>query len=146
MVGMTSWRDTASQQAQDDLDGLLNATLPFAHQMIEMRGELYPFGASVSTSGDTTMLAGDPDVGERPPSQSVLDTLLEGLIGNRDGLRAVALCAEVRLPDSDAVRVELEHREGHAIAVLLPYKKKRLGRRVEFSALRAGSATQQVWI
>jgi hypothetical protein len=43
------------------------------------------------------------------------------------------------------VRVELEHREGQAIAVLLPYKKKRFGRGVEYLPLATGGAIQQVW-
>jgi hypothetical protein len=52
----------------------------------------------------------------------------------------------VRLPDSEAVLVELEHREGPAIAVLLPYKKKRFGRGVEYSSLRAAPGHPQVWV
>ena len=39
----------------------------------------------------------------------------------------------------------LEHREGHAIAVLLAYKKKRLRRGVEFGDLAAAPGAQQVW-
>jgi hypothetical protein len=31
------------------------------------------------------------------------------------------------------------------MTVLLPYKKKRLGRSIEYSPLRAGSARAQVW-
>lgn len=44
-----------------------------------------------------------------------------------------------------AVRVELEHREGHAIADLLPYKKRRLRRGVEFGELGASAGEPQVW-
>jgi len=68
---MTSWRDSASQQAQDDLDGLLNMTLPFAQQMLAKGGEFYPFGATVTTSGETWLLAGDLGR-EHPASADVL--------------------------------------------------------------------------
>jgi len=60
---MTSWRNSASQQAQDDLDGLLNITLPFAQQMLAKRSEFYPFGASVTASGETRLLAGESGPG-----------------------------------------------------------------------------------
>lgn len=142
---MSSWRDSASEEAQGDLDGLLNATLPFAEQMLAKNGEFYPFGASVTVAGGVAMAAGDPGQGEHPRSSDVLATLLEGFRDKREALRAVALVADVRVDGGDAVQVELEHRDGHALAVLLPYKKKRFGRGIEYGALQAGPAARQVW-
>ncbi|MDR2988199.1 MAG: hypothetical protein LBV34_25525 [Nocardiopsaceae bacterium] len=142
---MPSWRDSASQQCQDDLDDLLNVTLPFAQQMLEKSGEFYPFGAAMSTIGEARMLAADSGRGDHPASRVVLASLLDGVRQYRDNYRAVALCSDVRLTDSDAVRVELEHMEGLAMAVLLPYKKKRLGRGVEYGEFRGGTADNRVW-
>jgi hypothetical protein len=142
---MPSWRDSASQQCQDDLDGLLNMTLPFAQQMLEKQGEFYPFGAVMGTGGEARLLGADPGQGEHPASVAVLATMLGGIRDHRAGYRAAATCSDVRLPDSDAVRVELEHQEGQAIAVLLPYKKKRFGRGVEYGELRGARAERQVW-
>jgi hypothetical protein len=113
--------------------------------MLDKRGEYYPYGAAVTIDGQSELTAGDPDEGEHPASVDVLNTLLAGFRAKRDQLRAIALVADVRVGDSDAVRVELEHRDGHAIAVLLPYKKKRFGRGIEYGQLQAGSATHQVW-
>jgi hypothetical protein len=39
----------------------------------------------------------------------------------------------------------LEHREGIAIAVVLPYNKKRFGRGVDYGSLAAASGTRQLW-
>jgi hypothetical protein len=142
---MSSWRDSASQQAQDELDGLLNATMPLAKQMLEKQGEFYPFGVALSADGETRLWAGDSGQGEHPASRDVLSLVVDGLRSSRADLRAVARCFGVRLADSDAVRIDLEHREGHALAVLMPYKKKRLGRGVEYSDLRASAANKQVW-
>jgi len=85
--------DSASQQAQDDLSGLLNTTLPFAQQMLAKCGEFYPFGATVTASGETRLLAGD--VGqEYPANADVLSLLMERLRRDRWDLRAVAICSD----------------------------------------------------
>jgi hypothetical protein len=50
-----------------------------------------------------------------------------------------------RLTDTDAVCVELEHRDGHAVEVYLPYRKKRLLRGVDYGDLSAASGAKQIW-
>jgi hypothetical protein len=142
---MTSWRDSASDLAQADLDGLLNALIPLAQQELEKLGEFFPFGAMVTADGETRLLGADAMQGERPDSASIRSMLLAEAQNKRDELRAVGICSDVRGTDSDAIRVDLEHSEGAAMAVLLPYGRKRFGRGIEYSALQAGVATNQVW-
>lgn len=142
---MTSWRDAASQQAQDDLDGLLGSSLPFAQEMLDKRGEFYPYAAAITASDETRLIAGDPGEGEQPTSVAVIQVLVEGLRAERDTLRATAVVSDVRRSDSDAVRVELEHEEGHAIVAFLPYRTKRLRRGVEYGQVTAGPGELQVW-
>jgi hypothetical protein len=141
---MASWRDTASQQTQDDLDGLLGAALPFAQQMLERSGEFFPIAVGLSAEGETRMISGGPDVGIRPDSSVVRSLLLDGLRHERDGLRAAAVVCDVFVAGSDAVRVELEHVDGVAIAVALPYTKKRF-RGVGYGDIRATSSTRAIW-
>jgi hypothetical protein len=43
------------------------------------------------------------------------------------------------------VRVELEHRDGHAICVLLPYGKQRLRRGIDYGDLRATPGPHRIW-
>jgi hypothetical protein len=142
---MPSWRDSASQQAQDDLDGLVNAALPFATQQLDENGEFFPYGVALSDAGETRMIAADTGQGDRPPSTAALSMMVEGLRRERSALRAIAIVADIRVDGGDAVRVELEHREGHAIAVLLPYKRKRFGRGIEYGRLTGGTADAQIW-
>jgi hypothetical protein len=140
----SSWRATASQEAQDDLDWLLELTLPFAQQQLDEHGEFFPFAAAVAADGTAKLIAAQA-LGEHPASAQVLDQLVGGLLEQAASLRAVALVADVRAGASDAARVELEHRDGHAICVLLPYRKKRLRRGVEYAELTAGPGQQHIW-
>jgi hypothetical protein len=142
---MTSWRDSASQQAQDDLDGLLGSSLPFAQEMLDRRGEFFPYAATISVAGETQLIAGDPGEGEHSTSVVVIQVLVDGLRAERDTLRASAVVSDVRLADSDAVRVELEHADGHAIVALLPYRKKLLRRAIEYGQMTAGPGERQIW-
>lgn len=76
---MPSWRDSASQQSQGDLDALLNASLPFAQQMLEKRGEFFPYGSVISLDGEMRMVAGEPGQGDRPLSNDVIATMLAAI-------------------------------------------------------------------
>ena len=145
-VVMPSWRDSASQQAQDDLDGLLNAALPFAQEMLSKRGEFFPYGAAISSDGETRLVGGDPGQGEKPLGDDLLAALVQAFRAGREGLRAVAVAVDVRIADSDAVRVEVEHREGQALVMLLRYKKKRFPRGIEYGNLSASPGERQIWV
>lgn len=123
---MTSWRDGLSQDAQDDLDELLNIVLPFAEQTLGRYGEMHPYGAARASDGSTVLLAADPGLGEHPPAQQVYDSLHEGARRDRDQFRAVAIASDVRLQDgTEAVRIDTEHREGVALIVLVEYTRDR---------------------
>jgi hypothetical protein len=142
---MASWRNSASQLAQDDLDELLNAVLPFAIETLGRHGELYPFGATIAKDGQTALSAADPGVGKRPNSNEVLALLRDGVSADKDALRAAAYVADVRVEGSDAIRVELEHSEGVAIVVLVPYSRSRLRKSVKPGAMRVQLGELHAW-
>ena len=143
-----SWRESVSQGCQDDLDALLAAALPAAREFLAKYGEFYPFGFSMTSTGETGMLAAS-DGSENPNSTDLLTTLYDGLRGQADSLRGAAIVSDVRVkdPDSDAIRVELEHRAGMAIVVLLPYRveKKLLGRQVDYGEMSLEGVDRRIW-
>lgn len=145
---MTSWRDSASPQAQDDLDGLLGVAIEFAQQQLDTRGEFFPYAAAVGTDGQAEMIAARPDPhDEHPASADVIDACIAALTNKRGQIRAGAVVADVRLSDqgSDAIRVDLEHAEGHALTVLLPYTKKKLRRGIDYGQIRAQAGHRRIW-
>ena len=142
---MVSWRDTTAEAAQNDLDGLSNAVLPFAEQTLRSHGEFLPFGAAVDTDGQIGMPAADPGLGELPPSQQVLDVLYAGARQQSESRRAVAFVAEVRASGGDAIRVELEHREGTALVILMPYSCSRLTKKVTIGQMSVSLGERRIW-
>lgn len=141
---MTSWRDGASEQCQQDLDDLLNATLRFAQNMLQQHGEFYPFAAAVTTDGEKIMLSTKLTGNEHLDSSTLITETLATLQRDRDGLRATAIVADVRAASADAIRVELEHREGQTVSVQLSYTKKRF-RNIAYGNLTASSLDRRVW-
>jgi len=146
-AAMSSWRDTASAEAQSDLDGLLEFLLDFAQGQLAKRGSLAPFGAAVGATGEPRLIAAVPPDGTGEISGTLLiSTLVDGLRAQRPTLRAAGIGFDVRLPGEgrDAISVDLEHREGQSMRVLLPYAKNRSGG-IEYFDLRAGPSTRRVW-
>ncbi|MFK3670640.1 hypothetical protein ACI2IX_10740 [Leifsonia aquatica] len=121
---MVSLTDPISPQAQTDFEALRDSALPFALQTIAKRGELLPFGYTVSGDGELAMIGALPE-GDAPLSDDVLAMLQGGVRANRDSLRAAIYVSDVRTSGSDAVRLQLEHSEGAAITFAYPYKRNR---------------------
>ncbi len=95
------------------------------------------------------MVAAAPEAdNDRPASLDVIAELRAGLAETRGEIRAAAVVADVRLVSAggDAIQVEVEHAQGTALTVLLPYNKKRFGRGVEFGDLRLSAGTRKVWL
>ncbi len=118
---MVSWRDDASQEAQDDADTLLSTTLEVAGQRLLTQGGFYPFGAAFTVEGALVLLDGDPELGDQPSTEDVLRSLHVGTEERADEYRSIALAADVADGDQTGVRVEIEHRDGTALVVLVPY-------------------------
>lgn len=117
--------------SREDLDELLNVVLPFAQRMLLTYGEFYPFGAVVTTEGKAHLMSGFTEE-DHPASTEVIRRLLEEM---RQGVakkefRATAVCMDVRIrhPDtgeeSDAIEVSLEHNDGEAVNLYLPYHEE----------------------
>ena len=140
-----SWRDQISQAGQDDLDGLLETVLPLGRKMLAEQGEFFPYGATVSLDGEVKLVA-PYDGTEHLRSADLLSLMHDSARAGAETIRAAAFVFDVRLPGAtpgDAIRVELEHREGIALAVMLPYRVA--DGDVEYGKLSAGSAEKRVW-
>ena len=115
---------TAKAQAE----ALLNEVLPLAEQMLAEYGEFLPYAGATRPSGEGVSISGY-DGREHPPSKDIIDLLANGL---REGAAsgeyiATALVYDVRVTPpgasepTDAIAVELEHRDGYAVTVFFPY-------------------------
>ena len=91
------------------------------------------------------MVATDPARGKRPASAAALRSLIKSLRRDRVSLRSVALVSDVELAEGDAVRVQLEHREGQVVTMILPYTKRHFGHGIHYGDLSAESGEPLVW-
>lgn len=146
---MASWRDGVSNEAQADCDRMLDTALPFAQQMLEAYGEFYPYAMRMLDNGTTEGLTAKPGSDPWPKSDAVLGKLYDRLATQAATLRAVAVVADVVLTTDaapiDAIKVDIEHREGVALSVLVPYEKKGDGEKPAFGEARAAFGNHRIW-
>jgi hypothetical protein len=125
---MAAGQKDESVQKQE-LEQLINATLPFAAQMLTKRGEFYPFGATMDPSNKITSVGGY-NGSEHPKSTEIID-LLKGAFQRQAETNAIMACALVydirtippgQTQKTDAIEVDLEHRDGLSLIVVYPYK------------------------
>jgi hypothetical protein len=134
--------------AREEIEKLLNYLLPFAEERLNQDGEFYPYAATVAADGEVkTMSAAE---GERADAGDLLIALHRELreLAAEGSIRASGIAAEVTLtdPDSgettDAVQLELDHAEGDAVDVYVPYESAAEG--VRFGDLVSAKGREPV--
>ena len=113
---------------KSDCEDLLNTVLPMAEKLLAAHGEFYPFGASMKPGPEIALTAAY-DGRERPPSQPLIDLLHDGFHQEavEGTIVASATVYDVRIarPGStsktDAVAIELDHRDNYSTVVFFPY-------------------------
>jgi hypothetical protein len=73
--------------------------------------------------------------------------LIEGLISSRDRLRAVAVTAAVSLDGAGktAIKIDLEHRDASAFAIVVPYKTKAFGKELKLGEMALYPGSRATW-
>lgn len=146
---MTSWRDSTSEEAQNDLDRLADATIAAARNFLDRNGEFIPFPMAIKADGELALIGlQQPETPEIPLSQDVIDGIVDLFRDRRDSIRALAIGADVRLAseDLDAIEVRLEHREGVSLSVLVPYLRDSLDESYEYEEPRVQVGEPVIWV
>jgi hypothetical protein len=143
---MAGWRDSVTQEAQADLDDLVDAAVEFALERIASVGEFLPFTLAVSTQGDRQAIQPNYPRGEDLPVTDQITAQWRAIADLRDSLRAAAVAVNVALPEvnRDGIEISTEHREGVAIGLILPYAIGSDGR-PELVAPSAHREERRVW-
>jgi hypothetical protein len=149
---MSSWRDETSDQAQDDLDGLLDLGLRTGREQLEVAGEFYPFAVALDEAGESRLV--QPELPARKGVADVAEVhelCWRALTERADDLVAAAVVTNVGSAGEEAIAVALEDREGVAIEVFLPYvtqgkvNGKKPAQKHRFGDLMAAEGQPRLW-
>lgn len=138
--------------AHPDLEAVLDATLPFAQQMLAKQGEFYPFGAVMTVDGKVVDVGSQLEGDDHPLSQPLIDLMsqtfrTDAIAGK---IRAAGICYDVRaIPPgqtekTDAICVGLEHNTGECVSVFVPYAKGWFGK-IKYGPLFASQRDPQIF-
>ena len=146
-IGAEAVHPAPKEEAQLLVDALIPAAERF---LLKQSGEFYPFGAKINANGKIVHLAAY-DGREHPPSAPLIEMMHAALSkeAKEGAIRCSAVVYDARVvpPGStektDAVVIELEHKDGYNVVVAFPYKL--LEGRVEFGAAFAASGDHHVF-
>ena len=143
---VTSWRDTASEQTQGDLDRLLTVAVEYARAEYERSGALIPFGAAIAHDGIPRVLSTHPTT-DRPPIMEVRQSALDALRRLRGEIRAAAVVsvAPIGPPRAIELEVQLEHQNGVNITVTQEFRRVGTRKRLKWGDLSARTHDPEIW-
>ncbi len=139
-----AWRDDISEDAQGDLDTVFSQAAMLAQTLLMRNREFFPFAATINSKGAIGLSTPLPD-GAAPTVQDVIESIVAELKKGKAGKRAYAITALARTTEGgEAVRIELEHKEGVALVIGLPVVRNDSGV-ISFGDMRALPGTRLVW-
>ncbi len=135
--------------AQVELDRLLSTALSLARQHLSESSDFEPFAIVIDR--EARILAVDWDtspLGKHPEVEQIIEAAVAQLRHIRASARATALVINTRVARdrTDAVEVRMEHAEGKALLVLLPYKRAKFGSLVEYGSFTAYAGKPEIWV
>ncbi len=139
---MTNWGEGLSEVAKTEMDSVLTVAVTFAEKMLEGQGAFYPYAVKLTEAGQTEMVTAPAG------ADDALAALVAALAAQRFELRAGAVVAAVHFEsiDSDAVRVDLEHRDGAALTLVRPYSRKKVRKKkIEWGEMQSMVVDPKIW-
>ncbi len=121
--------------------------MPFAVESLEKHGDFFPFGATLDIDDHGRLITAEDNADKRQPASHVLvEALRRGMRADVDVLKCIALVVNLRLEDGgDAISIQLEHRGGQTLTLLVPYTKKRFGRGLTVGDTVVLAGEQHIW-
>ena len=138
-----SWRDGASAETQADVDGLMRAALTLAAQRLTADGGFYPVAATLSRAGELVFLTGPESLGDSPTTEEVLESLYAEAPAYAASQRAFAFVADA--DGRPGVRLEIEHKDGVALVLLVPYTREAAGEPITYGEMHGAVRPMQIW-
>ncbi|GAA5064085.1 hypothetical protein [Nocardia callitridis] len=138
------WRATASQQVQDDLDGLLRDSVNAVARMLGTANSFNPFMLVIENSGGKSMRLAPNGFGGG--QESIIAALAaaddSALLRARVSVFDVTAAAPV---GGDAIKVVLEHRDGVALDVLVPYSVTAESIDIDLNSANGARGAARLW-
>lgn len=139
------WRSIASPQAQDDVDKLFGDAIKFVAVELAHADDFAPFMMVISLAGEISVRRSA--IATTPRDEVGVVRGLE-LPGDGDQLRARAAVLDVTalVPVAgDAIKIKIEHAEGIAMDMLVPYRIDSDGATINVQAANAARAELLLW-
>ncbi len=113
---------------------MLAFLVEFAQRMLGQEGQFYPYAAGMSPTGEMTIVRVGPEH-PNPSNEELVGILFSELTRQASAgmIKVAGICTDVRMvpPNqdemTDAICVELEHRDGAAVDAFLPYEMSDTG-------------------
>jgi len=139
-----AWRDDISEGAQSDLDTVFSQAALLARTLLMRNREFFPFAATIGAKGAVGLSTPVPDA-TTPTVQDVIEAITAELRHDKAGKRAYAMVALARTADGEeAVRIELEHKEGIGLLIGMPVVRSESGA-VTFGDMAAHPGQRLIW-